>query len=37
MTLFGSTPAVPDNVLTKAFQIGTKEVDMIKCKFAPKK
>ncbi|XWS46353.1 hypothetical protein CRYUN_Cryun14cG0058100 [Craigia yunnanensis] len=25
-TLFTSTPAVPDNVLTKAFQIGTKEV-----------
>ncbi|XWS76760.1 hypothetical protein CRYUN_Cryun01aG0205200 [Craigia yunnanensis] len=24
-TLFTSTPAVPDNVLTKAFQIGTKE------------
>lgn len=37
MTLFGSTPAVPDNVLTKAFQIGTKEVQKIKGRFAPKK
>ncbi|CAK9154998.1 unnamed protein product [Ilex paraguariensis] len=36
-TLFAATPAVPDNVLTKAFQIGTKEVDKIKSKFAPKK
>ncbi|XP_057798265.1 germin-like protein 5-1 [Salvia miltiorrhiza] len=35
--LFAATPAVPDNVLTKAFQIGTKEVDKIKSKFAPKK
>ncbi|KAJ8748478.1 hypothetical protein K2173_003374 [Erythroxylum novogranatense] len=37
MTLFASTPAVPDNVLTKAFQIGTKEVEKIKSRFAPKK
>ncbi|KAJ6404491.1 hypothetical protein OIU84_012638 [Salix udensis] len=37
MTLFTSTPAVPDNVLTKAFQIGTKEIDKIKTKLAPKK
>ncbi|MBA0736232.1 hypothetical protein Gogos_009801 [Gossypium gossypioides] len=36
-TLFTSTPAVPDNVLTKTFQIGTKEVDKIKNKLAPKK
>ncbi|KAK8650617.1 hypothetical protein V6N13_140249 [Hibiscus sabdariffa] len=36
-TLFTSTPPVPDNVLTKAFQIGTKEVDKIKNKLAPKK
>ncbi|XWS46354.1 hypothetical protein CRYUN_Cryun14cG0058200 [Craigia yunnanensis] len=36
-TLFASTPAVPDNVLTKAFQIGTKEVNKIKNKLAPKK
>ncbi|KAL9348067.1 hypothetical protein Peur_059433 [Populus x canadensis] len=37
MTLFTSTPAVPDNVLTKAFQVGTKEIDKIKTKLAPKK
>ncbi|KAL0289612.1 UNVERIFIED_CONTAM: Germin-like protein 5-1 [Sesamum calycinum] len=36
VTLFGATPPVPDNVLTKAFQIGTKEVEKIKSKFAPK-
>uniref|UniRef100_A0A7N0U7W2 Germin-like protein n=1 Tax=Kalanchoe fedtschenkoi TaxID=63787 RepID=A0A7N0U7W2_KALFE len=36
-TLFAATPAVPDNVLTKAFQIGTKEVQKIKGRFAPKK
>ncbi|KAL0422153.1 UNVERIFIED_CONTAM: Rhicadhesin receptor [Sesamum latifolium] len=36
VTLFGATPPVPDNVLTKAFQIGTKEVQKIKSKFAPK-
>ncbi|EOX95492.1 Cupin 1 - like 1 [Theobroma cacao] len=36
-TLFTSTPPVPDNVLTKAFQIGTKEVNKIKTKLAPKK
>lgn len=35
-TLFGSSPAVPNNVLTKAFQIGTKEVEKIKGRFAPK-
>ncbi|GLT44812.1 hypothetical protein SLA2020_186890 [Shorea laevis] len=35
-TLFSATPAVPDNVLTKAFQIGTKEVQKIKSKFGPK-
>lgn len=37
LTLFNATPPVPDNVLTKAFQIGTKEVQKIKSKFAPKK
>ncbi|OEL23852.1 Germin-like protein 5-1 [Dichanthelium oligosanthes] len=37
MTLFGAEPEVPDDVLAKAFQIGTKEVDKIKAKFAPKK
>ncbi|CAM8960114.1 unnamed protein product [Rhodiola kirilowii] len=36
-TLFATTPAVPDNVLTKAFQIGTKQVEKIKGRFAPKK
>ncbi|KAI4374044.1 hypothetical protein MLD38_012089 [Melastoma candidum] len=36
-TLFACTPAVPDNVLTKAFQIGTKEVEKIKSRLAPKK
>ncbi|KAF5175458.1 Germin-like protein [Thalictrum thalictroides] len=33
-TLFAASPAVPDDVLTKTFQIGTKEVDKIKTKFA---
>ncbi|XP_043715330.1 germin-like protein 5-1 isoform X1 [Telopea speciosissima] len=37
LTLFTSSPSVPDNVLTKAFQIGTKEVEKIKSKLAPKK
>ncbi|XWS46352.1 hypothetical protein CRYUN_Cryun14cG0058000 [Craigia yunnanensis] len=36
-TLFTSTPAVPDNVLTKAFQIDTEEVNKIKNNLAPKK
>ncbi|KAH7578159.1 hypothetical protein ACOSQ2_000685 [Xanthoceras sorbifolium] len=36
-TLFTATPAVPDNVLTKAFQVGTKEIEKIKSKLAPKK
>ncbi|KAK9678439.1 hypothetical protein RND81_11G211300 [Saponaria officinalis] len=36
-TLFTSTPPVPDNVLTKAFQVGTKEVNKIRAKLAPKK
>lgn len=35
--LFAATPAVPDNVLAQAFQIGTKEVDKISSKLAPKK
>lgn len=35
-TLFGATPAVPDNVLAKAFQVASKEVQKIKAKFAPK-
>ncbi|KAJ3683910.1 hypothetical protein LUZ60_014137 [Juncus effusus] len=37
LTLFASSPPVPDNVLTQAFQTGTKEVDKIKAKLAPKK
>ncbi|KAM7470145.1 hypothetical protein LguiA_008328 [Lonicera macranthoides] len=35
-TLFASTPTVPDNVLTKAFQVGTKEIEKIKGRLAPK-
>ncbi|KAE8008412.1 hypothetical protein FH972_004928 [Carpinus fangiana] len=36
-TLFTATPPVPDDVLTKAFQVGTKEIEKIKSKLAPKK
>lgn len=36
-TLFAASPPVPDYVLTKAFQVGTKEVEKIKSRFAPKK
>ncbi|KAK2634675.1 hypothetical protein Ddye_029467 [Dipteronia dyeriana] len=36
-TLFAASPPVPDNVLTMAFQIGTKEVQKIKSRFAPNK
>ncbi|KAB1199159.1 Germin-like protein subfamily 2 member 4 [Morella rubra] len=36
-TLFAATPPIPDNVLTKTFQVGTKEVEKIKSRFAPKK
>ncbi|WVZ72906.1 hypothetical protein U9M48_021293 [Paspalum notatum var. saurae] len=36
-TLFAATPDVPTSVLTKAFQVGTKEVDKIKSRLAPKK
>ena len=35
--LFTAKPSVPDDVLAQAFQIGTKEVDDIKAKLAPKK
>ncbi|XP_073041614.1 nectarin-1-like [Primulina eburnea] len=35
-TLFGASPPVPDNVLSKAFQITVPEVQNIKSKFAPK-
>ncbi|KAJ9186074.1 hypothetical protein P3X46_005618 [Hevea brasiliensis] len=36
-TLFAATPPVPDHVLTKAFQVGTKEIEKIKSRLAPKK
>lgn len=36
-TLFAATPSVPDHVLTKTFQVGTKEVEKIKSRLAPKK
>ncbi|XP_074587206.1 germin-like protein 5-1 [Curcuma longa] len=34
--LFASNPTVPDHVLTKAFQVGTKEVEKMKNRLAPK-
>nr|TKW28388.1 hypothetical protein SEVIR_3G317200v2 [Setaria viridis] len=37
MTLFAATPEVPNNVLTKAFQVGSKEVEKIKSRLAQKK
>ncbi|XP_061366251.1 rhicadhesin receptor-like [Gastrolobium bilobum] len=36
LTLFAATPPVPDNVLTKTFQVGTKEIKKIKSRLAPK-
>ncbi|KAL5731728.1 hypothetical protein ACHQM5_004428 [Ranunculus cassubicifolius] len=36
-TLFAASPPVPNNVLTKAFQVGDGEVEHIKAKLAPKK
>ncbi|XP_073121303.1 rhicadhesin receptor-like [Henckelia pumila] len=33
-TLFAATPAVPDYVLSKAFQVGSEVIDQIKSKFA---
>jgi len=35
--VFAAEPEVPDAVLTKAFQVGTKEVEKIKARLAPKK
>jgi len=35
-TLFTSSPPLDDHVLTKAFQVGTKEVEKIKSRLAPK-
>ncbi|KAL9265235.1 Germin-like protein [Drosera capensis] len=37
VTLFTSSPPVPDNVLTKAFQMGTKEVTKIRAKLSAMK
>ncbi|KAL9261544.1 Germin-like protein, partial [Drosera capensis] len=37
LTLFTSSPPVPDNVLTKAFQIGTKELTKIRAKLSAMK
>ncbi|KAK2364887.1 rhicadhesin receptor [Trifolium repens] len=37
LTLFAATPPVADNVLAQSFQIGTKEVQKIKARLAPKK
>ncbi|GKV39123.1 hypothetical protein SLEP1_g46935 [Rubroshorea leprosula] len=34
-SLFSATPALPDNVLAKAFHIATPEVENIKSRFAP--
>lgn len=36
VSLFGSNPPVPEGVLTKAFQIGHREVKKISSKFDPK-
>ncbi|EOA39124.1 hypothetical protein CARUB_v10011937mg [Capsella rubella] len=36
-TLFGSTPPVPDNILSQAFQTSPKTVKYIKTMFQPKK
>ncbi|KAI4304233.1 hypothetical protein MLD38_039775 [Melastoma candidum] len=35
--LFAAMPTVPDDVLAKAFQVSTKEVERIKTRLAPKK
>lgn len=35
-TLFAASPAIPDDVLAQAFQIGTTQVQQIKTKFAPR-
>ncbi|XP_066392897.1 germin-like protein 5-1 [Miscanthus floridulus] len=35
--VFAAEPEVPDAVLTKAFQVGSKEVEKIKARLAPKK
>ncbi|KAI4342890.1 hypothetical protein MLD38_027455 [Melastoma candidum] len=35
--LFAATPTMPDDVLAKAFQVSTREVERIKTRLAPKK
>ncbi|PIN08208.1 hypothetical protein CDL12_19217 [Handroanthus impetiginosus] len=37
VTLFAASPPVPDNVLTQTFHVGTKAVEKIKSRVAPKK
>ncbi|URD79102.1 germin-like protein [Musa troglodytarum] len=37
VALFAATPPVPDHVLARAFQIGSKEVEKIKSRLAPGK
>ncbi|GAB4848233.1 Germin-like protein sub 2 member 4 [Ancistrocladus abbreviatus] len=37
LTLFTSSPPVPDHVLTQTFRVGTKEVEKIKSRLASKK
>lgn len=34
--LFAASPPVPDHILSKAFHVGTKQVEKIKSRFAPK-
>ncbi|XP_019439127.1 PREDICTED: rhicadhesin receptor-like [Lupinus angustifolius] len=36
LTLFTATPPLPNNVLSKAFQVSTNEVEIIKSNLAPK-
>ncbi|KDP28366.1 hypothetical protein JCGZ_14137 [Jatropha curcas] len=36
-TLFAASPPVPTNILTKSFQVGTKEIEKIKSRLAPNK
>lgn len=35
--LFAASPEIPDNVLTKTFQVGTKQIEKIKSRLTPKK
>ncbi|KAF8101151.1 hypothetical protein N665_0209s0009 [Sinapis alba] len=36
-SLFGANPPIPDDLLAKAFSLGTQEIQSIKGKFPPKK